>query len=121
MIETTKNSKVITDRLLRSWVRCRRKAWLDKHGDYNLKAWSAHRSLQLDHQNRSFIALMQSKPSHGLEACSRGEKSVIGIRLKGFSKNKFLIESHPPLIQRIEGESRWGAFSYRPVIARQGR
>jgi uncharacterized protein len=41
---------VLTDRLLRSWLRCRRKAWLDRHGDANQRRWTAHRNLLLDDQ-----------------------------------------------------------------------
>ena len=31
------------------------------------------------------------------------------------------MEAHPPLLQRVEGRSRWGEHAYRPVIFRQGR
>ena len=33
MGDTPPAANVLTDRLLRSWLRCRRKAWLDRHGD----------------------------------------------------------------------------------------
>ena len=46
---------VLTDRLLRSWLRCRRKAWLDRHGDSSRRQWTAHRNLLLDDQQRSFL------------------------------------------------------------------
>jgi uncharacterized protein len=31
------------------------------------------------------------------------------------------LQAHPTLLQRLEGQSRWGDFAYRPVLARQGR
>ena len=39
---------VLTDRLLRSWLRCKRRAWLDRHGPAERRQWSAHRALALD-------------------------------------------------------------------------
>ena len=44
--------KPLTDRLLRSWVRCRRRAWLDRHANPNDRLYTAHRTLQLDDQQR---------------------------------------------------------------------
>ncbi|MFN6132780.1 MAG: nuclease, partial [Synechococcaceae cyanobacterium] len=42
----------LTDRLLRSWLRCRRRAWLDRHGPWRQRLWSAHRGLALEEQMR---------------------------------------------------------------------
>ena len=50
MTKQQTNSIIITDRLLSSWIRCRRKAWLDIFESKEMKLWSAHRSLELDHQ-----------------------------------------------------------------------
>ncbi len=118
--------KPLTDRLLRSWVRCRRRAWLDRHADPKDRLYTAHRTLQLDDQQRSFMALLPGKPGHGLKACERGDAGVVGLRLRGFLQNDSLLEgvaleAHPPLLQRVNGSSHWGGFAYRPVIARQGR
>lgn len=118
--------KPLTDRLLRSWVRCRRRAWLDRHADPKDRLYTAHRTLQLDDQQRSFMALLPGKPGHGLKACERGDAGVVGLRLRGFLQNGSLLEgvaleAHPPLLQRVKGSSHWGGFAYRPVIARQGR
>jgi len=114
-------STVLTDRLLRSWIRCKRKAWLDRYGDGASRVWSAHRTLQLDHQQRSFAKLIPNKPARGIEACKTGCESVMGLRLKGIGASGESIHAHPPLLQRIAGESCWGGFAYRPVLARQGR
>ena len=118
--------KPLTDRLLRSLVRCRRRAWLDRHANPNDRLYTAHRTLQLDDQQRSFVALLPGKPGHGQEACERGEAGVVGVRLRGVfpdvsAQKVGALEAHPPLLERVKGSSRWGDFAYRPVIARQGR
>lgn len=116
----------LTDRLLRSWLRCRRRAWLDRHGPLEQRQWNAHRALALDEQLRCFQQLLPQRPGRGEQACSRGEAGVMGLRLYGQLQAPGLpqglaLEAHPPLLQRVEGRSRWGAFAYRPVLARQGR
>ena len=118
--------KPLTDRLLRSWVRCRRRAWLDRHANPDDRLYTAHRTLQLDDQQRSFVALLPGKPGHGLAACERGDAGVVGVRLRGVllddsALKGLALEAHPPLLERVKGVSRWGDFAYRPVIARQGR
>jgi uncharacterized protein len=50
----------------------------------------------------------------------------MGLRLYGQLQAPGLhqplaLEAHPPLLQRVDGRSRWGPFAYRPVLARQGR
>ena len=112
---------VLTDRLLRSWLRCRRKAWLDRHGDPADRRWTAHRTLLLNHQQRSFVALMPRKPGHGEPSCIEGCDGVVGLRLKGVGPAGERLEAHPPLLVRVKGRSRWGAYAYQPVLARQGR
>ena len=104
---------------MRSWIRCSRKAWLDLYGDENKRIWSAHRTLQLDHQERSFKALMSMKPERGIKGCENGALSVIGLRIKGFTSWNQSIQTHPSLLQRIKGKSIWGEFSYSPENARQ--
>jgi uncharacterized protein len=112
---------VLTDRLLRSWVRCRRRAWLDCHGPAQERLWSAHRALALDDQLRSFQSLLPQRPGHGEEACRAGQPGVVGLRLVGTGPRGLRLEAHPSLLERVEAPSRWGAHSYRPVLARQGR
>ncbi|MCP9916592.1 TM0106 family RecB-like putative nuclease [Cyanobium sp. ATX 6F1] len=119
---TTPNDRLpITDRLLRSWLRCRRRAWLDLHGEASERLWTAHRSLQLEDQYRSFAALVPRRPRHGPGACAEGAEAVVGLRLRGPGPGGLELEAHPPLLQRVEGHSRWGGWAYRPVLARQGR
>ena len=112
---------VLTDRLLRSWLRCRRRAWLDRHGDPALRQWTAHRNLMLDDQQRCFVALLPQKPGRGEAACAVGADGVVGLRFKGKGPGGEALEAHPPLLRRVSGRSRWGDFAYQPVLARQGR
>lgn len=119
-------SAPLTDRLLRSWVRCRRRAWLDRHGPLEQRRWNAHRALALDEQLRCFQQLLPQRPGRGEPACSRGDAGVMGLRLYGQLQlpglpRALALEAHPPLLQRVDGRSRWGPFAYRPVMARQGR
>jgi uncharacterized protein len=111
----------LTDRLLRSWLRCRRRAWLDRHGPAERRQWSSHRALALDDQLRSFQSLLPRKPGHGEAACREGEPGVMGLRVRSVGPEGIGLEAHPSLLQRVEGPSRWGSHSYRPVLARQGR
>ena len=117
------SGQVLTDRLLRSWLRCRRRAWLDRHGDPSTRLYSAHRTLQLDDQQRSFVALLPEKPARGLAALEQGAAAAVGVRLRGAGPAGcgWWLEAHPPLLQRVSGQSRWGSFAYWPVLARQGR
>jgi uncharacterized protein len=117
----TPDVPVLTDRLLRSWVRCRRRAWLDRHGPPEDRLWSAHRALALDDQLRSFQSLLPQRPGHGEAACREGQPGVVGLRLVGSGPGGTRLEAHPSLLERVEGASCWGPHSYRPVLARQGR
>jgi uncharacterized protein len=114
----------LSDRLLRSWLRCRRRAWLDRHGPLERRQWSAHRALALEDQLRCFQLLLPRRPGHGEQACVRGDDAVVGLRLRSHVntvKGALAVEAHPPLLQKVSGSSRWGAHAYRPVLARQGR
>ena len=111
----------LTDRLLRSWLRCRRRAWLDHFGDASGRQWNAHRALALSDQLRSFQTLLPQKPAHGEAGCVAGAPGVVGLRLKAEGPRSIPLEAHPALLERVAGASRWGDFAYRPVLARQGR
>jgi len=111
----------LNDRLLRSWLRCKRRAWLDRHGDPRERQWTAHRELLLDEQRRSFSSLFPQRPQRGEAAALAAAPAVVGLRLRGLTNAGQTLEAHPPLLQRVEGRSRWGEHAYRPVIFRQGR
>ncbi|MFM7267899.1 MAG: TM0106 family RecB-like putative nuclease, partial [Cyanobium sp.] len=105
----------------RSWLRCRRRAWLDRHGPAEARRWSAHRALALQDQLSSFQTLLPQRPGHGEEACRRGDPGVVGVRLRGEGPGGLRLEAHPPLLHRLELASRWGSHAYQPVMVRQGR
>ena len=107
--------------MLRGWIRCKRKAWLDKYGDKKLRVWSPHKTLQLDHQHQSFLELISKPPSIGIQGFQKGSELISGLKLKGKTPFGQSIEAYPALIQKTGGESQWGKFSYRPVITKQGR
>ncbi len=111
----------LNDRLLRSWLRCKRRSWLDRHGDPAERQWTAHRELLLDEQRRSFSSLFPQRPQRGEAAAQAAVPAVVGLRLRGLTSAGQTLEAHPPLLQRVEGRSRWGEHAYRPVIFRQGR
>ena len=74
---------LLTDRLLRSWVRCRRRAWLDQYGPAEQRQWNAHRALALQEQVQSFQALIERRPGHGLEAAQAGAEAVAAPGARG--------------------------------------
>ncbi len=114
---------VISDKLIKSWLRCRRKAWLDSFGDQQEKIWNTHTTLQLDHQRKCFSDFMGKKNGVGIgiEACKKGKDIVAGLTIKEkLSTNEFL-KARPPLLKKINGQSIWGPFSYEPLLTLQGK
>ncbi len=114
-------TKPINDHLLRSWIRCRRKAWLEIYGDKQKKLWTAHSTLQLNHQIDCFHNLSQKSYGIGIKACEEGKNIVYGIRLKFPLINNRIIKGNLPIVKKTSGKSIWGNFSYQPVLARQGK
>lgn len=121
LLPTPSTAFALNDRLLRSWLRCKRRAWLDRHGDPRERQWTAHRELLLDEQRRSFSSLFPQRPQRGEAGALAAAPAVVGLRLRGLTHSGQTLEAHPPLLQRVEGSSRWGEHAYRPVIFRQGR
>ena len=112
---------VLTDRLLRSWLRCKRKAWLDRHGDPVQRLWTAHRTLALSDQLEAFQSLLPQKPGRGAAACAAGAEGVVGLRLEAEGRGGLVLQAHPALLHRVAGPSVWGDHAYLPVLGRQGR
>ena len=114
-------SKPINDHLLRSWIRCRRKAWLDIYGDKQKKLWTAHSTLQLNHQIDCFHNLSQKSYGIGIQACEEGKNIAYGVRIKyPLIKNR-IIKANLPILRKTSGDSICGNFSYQPILARQGK
>ena len=114
-------SKPINDHLLRSWIRCRRKAWLEIYGDQQKKLWTAHSTLQLNHQIDCFHNLSKESYGIGIQACEEGKNIVFGIRLRYPLIKNIIIKGNLPILRKTSGHSIWGDFSYQPVLARQGK
>ena len=108
----------LSDRLLRSWLRCRRKAWLDRHGDPAERLWNPHRALQLaDRESRlQELTSQPLKRCTGLEAVQRGEPAVRLLLLQRDG-----IYGRPTLLLRKPGSSQLGSFSYQPALLQPGR
>ena len=121
LLPTPSTAFALNDLLLRSWLRCKRRAWLDRYGDPRERQWTAHRELLLDEQRRSFSSLFPQRPQRGEAGALAAAPAVVGLRLRGLAHSGQTLEAHPPLLQRVEGSSRWGDHAYRPVIFRQGR
>ncbi len=115
------NSKPINDHLLRSWIQCRRKAWLEIYGDKQKKFWTAHSTLQLNHQIDCFHNLSQKNHGIGIQACKDGKNIAYGIRLQDPLIKNRIIKGTLPILKKTSGVSIWGDFSYQPVLARQGK
>ena len=104
--------------MLRSWLRCRRKAWLDRHGDPAERLWNPHRALQLaDRESRlQELTSQPLKRCTGLEALKRGEPAVRLLLLQRDG-----IYGRPTLLLRKPGSSQLGSFSYQPALLQPGR
>jgi len=59
-----------------------KKSWLEIYGDKKKKLWTAHSSLQLNHQIDCFHNFSQKSFGIGIKACEEGKNIVYGIRLK---------------------------------------
>tara|TARA_Y100001968_G_C19443464_1_gene763901 strand:+ start:1328 stop:2788 length:1461 start_codon:yes stop_codon:yes gene_type:complete len=111
----------LSEKLLSSWVRCRRKAWLDSFGNKKKRTWTAHTSLQLNHEKKSYSELTKGRSHRGLISCAIGANWVIGAKLEVSDEQERVLIAYPPLLEKVDGKSIWGSYAYRPVIARQGK
>ncbi len=107
--------------LLKSYLKCKRKAWLDYKGDKSYKNWSAQKSIQLINQYKNFSLLANGELFRGLKACEKGYKGVIGLKIKQNLKEGINAEVYPPLLIKINGKSKWGKYKYIPVVSKLGR
>ena len=67
---------------LKSFIRCKRKAWLDFKGNKMLKIWSPHQAIEKINQYKIFYEFSKGDLCSGLKACEKGSKGVIGLTLK---------------------------------------
>ena len=107
--------------LLKSYLRCKRKAWLDLWGTKSLQTWSAQKSIHLITEFNNFNKLTGGNLFYGIKACEIGFKGVIGLKIKDEIKKDLNIEIKPSLLIKTKGNSIWGNYKYLPVISKLGR
>ena len=105
---------------LKSFIRCKRKAWLDFKGNKSYEVWSAHKAIDTVKQYQTFSKLCNGEIYTGLKACKQGYKGVIGIKIKGKFFQNFNAEIHPQLLFRTKGISKWGSYKYLPAVYKLG-
>ena len=107
--------------LLKSYLRCKRKAWLDLWGERSLKTWSAQQSIHLITEFSNFNQFTNGDLFKGRKACEKGVKGVIGIKIRDKLNNELKIEINPSLLIRVNGDSIWGNYKYLPAVSKLGR
>ena len=114
---------VIGDRLLRSWLRCPRKAWQDLHGNPTQRAWHPQRAIQLGQEQQclSRYALGRGLAmARGAAEAFRGAAAIRGLRLST-REGRFQLRGRIPLLLRRDTRSWLGPWSYVPLLVRTGR
>ncbi|MBO8218486.1 TM0106 family RecB-like putative nuclease [Prochlorococcus marinus] len=105
---------------LKSFIRCKRKAWLDFKGNKSYEVWSPHKAIDKINQYQIFSELCNGEIYTGLKACERGSQGVIGLKIKGNLFQNFNAEIHPQLLVKTKGTSKWGSYKYLPAVYRLG-
>ena len=113
--------KKLNNLLLKSYLKCKRKAWLEYKGDKKNKTWSAQNSIQLINQYKNFNKFTCGEIFSNLRACERGYKGVIGLKIKSKLNQTIDINVFPSLLLKTAGNSKWGDYKYIPVISKLGR
>ena len=101
---------------LKSFIRCKRKAWLDYQGSKSHKIWSPHQSIEIINRYKNFYKLCEGDLYAGQKACQKGSRGVIGLKVKSKLMNNINIEIIPQLLKRVSGRSKWGAYKYLSLI-----
>ena len=105
---------------LKSFIRCKRKAWLDLKGDKSEKIWSPHKSIEIINQQEIFNTFCNGELYSGLKGCELGSKGVIGLKIKNILFQNIPTEIRPQLLVKTFGSSRWGQYQYLPAIYKLG-
>ena len=106
---------------LKSFIRCKRKAWLDFKGNKSLKIWSPHIAIDKVNQYQIFSEFCNGDIYTGLKAFKKGAKGVIGFKTKEIVYENIQAEIHPQLLVKTKGRSKWGKYKYLPVVYKLGR
>ena len=105
---------------LKSFIRCKRKAWLDYKGNKSYKIWSPHQSIEVVNRYKNFHKFTHGDLYAGIKGCQKGSKGVIGLKVKSRLLNNLNAEIHPQLLKRVNGQSKWGAYKYIPAVFKLG-
>ena len=105
---------------LKSFIRCKRKAWLDYKGNKSYKIWSPHQSIEIVNRYKNFYKLTEGDLYAGKKACQKGSSGVIGLKVKSKLINNINAEIYPQLLKRVSGNSKWGEYKYIPVVYKLG-
>ncbi len=105
---------------LKSFIRCKRKAWLDFKGNKSCKVWSPHQAIDKVKQYQIFSKLCNGEIYSGLKACKKGYQGVIGLKIKGKLFQNINAEIYPQLLLKTKGISKWGPYKYLPSVYKLG-
>ena len=105
---------------LKSFIRCKRKAWLDYKGNKSYKIWSPHQSIEIIKRYKNFYKFSEGDLYAGEKACKKGSNGVIGLKFKSKLINNLNTEINPQLLKKVIGQSKWGAYKYLPVVYKLG-
>ena len=64
---------------LKSFIRCKRKAWLDFKGDKSYEVWSPHKAIDKINQFQIFSEICNGEIYTGLKSFENGYQGVIGL------------------------------------------
>ncbi len=105
---------------LKSFIRCKRKAWLDFKGNKSYEVWSPHKAIDKINQYKIFSELCNGEIYTGLKACKKGYQGVIGLKIKGKFFQNINAEIHPQILLKTKGISKWGPYKYLPAVYKLG-
>ncbi len=105
---------------LKSFTRCKRKAWLDFKGKKSYEVWSPHKAIDKINQFQIFSEFCNSEIYTGLKACEKGYQGVIGLKIKRNLFQNINAEIRPQLLVKTKGKSKWGQYKYLPAVYKLG-
>ena len=106
--------------LLKSYLKCKRKAWLDFKGDTKYKSWSAQNAIQNFVEFKTFEEYTEENLFSGLKGCKEGYMGVLGMKIHYNLKQDLKIVVNPSILIKVKGESIWGKHKYIPAISKLG-
>jgi uncharacterized protein len=105
---------------LKSFTRCKRKAWLDFKGKKSYEVWSPHKAIDKINQFQIFSELCNGEIYTGLKGCENGYQGVIGLKIKKNLFQNINAEILPQLLVKTKGKSKWGQYKYLPAVYKLG-